>query len=362
MSKNPFSGIKNNIKKSKHKIAVRLGVVENSVDGEFDNLSQRFEHISRVSKDSVKHFKTVTDHFSAFSTSLDLVMKDMLETYDYDDPMTTYLKRMGQIVDQWDKAVSQGFEKQMQERCSDPLLQYRLEFDAVRDGVKKREITKMDYDARHSEVKKLAEKMDQKDPAKLTKAKDKMREKEEQYRAESMQAKQQMADVLTRKPGAHDPIVEGFMTNMMYLAQEMTKLGGQMKALVQEAKNANVVAHRKPIVIQEEPVLQYYDDDNAGDDDNTPPPSSSSSMTRSAPPAMPGSRGAAAAAAVDPEFDCEWFYLDANVQQQGPVDYAKLRQMYKSGTIDDQTHVFGADMSEWAIVSSMAKLRLSLSN
>lgn len=53
----------------------------------------------------------------------------------------------------------------------------------------------------------------------------------------------------------------------------------------------------------------------------------------------------------------EWFYLDAQHQQSGPVAFTVLESMWKEGKITQLTYVWSEGMTDWHVIKDLPLLR-----
>ena len=60
---------------------------------------------------------------------------------------------------------------------------------------------------------------------------------------------------------------------------------------------------------------------------------------------------------IPDSFNTEWYYLDDEFEQHGPVTIDQLIGLYKSKTISNSTQVFGGEMEEWGTISSQSQLQ-----
>eukprot|EP01080_Neovahlkampfia_damariscottae_P000781 gene781-9031_t len=60
---------------------------------------------------------------------------------------------------------------------------------------------------------------------------------------------------------------------------------------------------------------------------------------------------------IPDSFNTEWYYLDDEFEQHGPITIDELISAYKSKTVSNQTQVFGGEMEEWATISSQSQLQ-----
>lgn len=94
--------------------------------------------------------------------------------------------------------------------------------------------------------------------------------------------------------------------------------------------------------------MPLYPSTNSGSE----PPKKSNRLSKqpTVKPPIPG------ADIVPKKFDVDWYYLDSNVQQQGPVSFKELRQMFKNKQVTGETYVFGGDMSDWKQIKTITEL------
>mmetsp|Transcript_31812 Transcript_31812/g.77526 ORF Transcript_31812/g.77526 Transcript_31812/m.77526 type:complete len:1662 (+) Transcript_31812:33-5018(+) len=53
----------------------------------------------------------------------------------------------------------------------------------------------------------------------------------------------------------------------------------------------------------------------------------------------------------------EWYYVDANEEQAGPVSKDALKDMFKAGAINEETYVWAEHLPDWATVAETADLQ-----
>lgn len=58
---------------------------------------------------------------------------------------------------------------------------------------------------------------------------------------------------------------------------------------------------------------------------------------------------------VQPEKQ-EWYYLDQQRQQAGPINFQKLKDLYHTSTINDSTYLWCEGMDEWRKLSEFKNL------
>jgi len=219
----------------------------------------------------------------------------------------------------------------------DPTNAYIVRFPAAKDLHKQRKKLLLEYDFFRDKVKNLTEKQS-KNPLELPKMKEKMNVAKDDYDQVNALTKSAIIELLESKAPVYAPVVEQLIGNLIQYndrtavtMSRLKKFGaeplqGSARAVTEERPSTGAPRQQQP-----QPGVQ---------------------------PRQPTSSGKEAP--VPPQFECEWFFLDGNVEQQGPFSFKDLRQKFKTGIITDQTHVFGGELSDWKMISAIPDFKKSL--
>lgn len=60
------------------------------------------------------------------------------------------------------------------------------------------------------------------------------------------------------------------------------------------------------------------------------------------------------------ELDCEWFYVDNEKKQQGPISLEKMKELWQEKMIIDQTYVWCEKMQNWQYIKELSRLQEQL--
>ncbi len=215
----------------------------------------------------------------------------------------------------------------------DPTNAYIVRFPAAKDLHKQRKKLLLEYDFFRDKVKNLTEKQS-KNPLELPKMKEKMNVAKDDYEQANALTKSAIQELLEDKAPTYAPVVEQLIGN-----------------LIQYNDRTAVTMNR---------LKKFGAEPLGGGSSVTRTESRPQSNVGSRPPMQPMG-GGAKEAPIPPQFNCEWFFLDANVEQKGPFSFKEMRQKFKTGIINAETHVFGGDLSDWKTISAVPNMKQALS-
>jgi hypothetical protein len=230
-------------------------------------------------------------------------------------------------------------QNQVTSHILDPTNAYIVRFPAAKDLHKQRKKLLLEYDFFRDKVKTLSEKQS-KNPLELPKAKEKMNVAKDDYDQVNALTKNAITELLDSKAEVYAPVVEQLIGNLIQYNDRTSATMNRLKRFGAEplygASRSSEISSSAQIGGGSAPVVQPRQ-----------------SIT---PATQPRSKEAP----VPPQFDCEWFFLDANVEQQGPFSFKELRQKFKTGVVTDQTHIFGGELSDWKMISAIPDFKRAL--
>jgi len=313
-------------KKLKYNIAAKTGRITKSVDEEYNHLKMQYELTKKTSANISNHLKSLVNHFHGFSTSLQLLAEDMRSMYDSDDPMFKIAENIEKTSNEIDQQYLQQFESDLQSKAIDLIEQFRVTLDEMKHPMKYREKIKRDYDFAAADVKKYTEKPP-KDPSKLPRAKEKFNKIKGEYEQVTQEVKSKFEEIQARKPSYVDPAIKAMgLLTMNLLKNIATKAESSFSEL------ESVKIERSP-----------------------PQPKKKTPFYPTPEPVVPMSSEASRYEVVD------WFYLDENTEQKGPINFTTLKNLYKEKVINDDTHVYEENMTEWKMIRDLPNVKALLS-
>jgi len=313
-------------------IKTKLGKAEQTEDDEYVHLQSKFKTAEKASESFAKHANQLIENFHAFSTTLAFLAEDMR---DLNTQGSTKIEQAGIVLEKVSKTVESNcvipFQTNMTANVVSPVNEYIVLFEPLKKMFKERKECTLQYDYYRQQVEKLSEKQS-KNPLELPKAKEKMNTFKEQWENINETCKRSILDVLEKEQSVFEPAIQQLCANLLEwnqtLTQSMSELRNHSSTLVVAPSTSSSVSH-SPSVHQ------------------------TTSQT-------PMKRSGTVASAIPPAFNCEWFYVDSNVETQGPIDFKSMQQKFKSGEIKADTHVYGGDLTDWVQIRTVPGLENAL--
>ncbi len=247
----------------------------------------------------------------------------------------------------------------------DVAKQREAKFTGVKSAHQKRKNKLLEYEYHRDRVQKLSEKQG-KNPMELPKAKEQMEKSKAEYEEADAHSKLCIQDILDERMEIYDPWVSMLFIEVADYSDAMAKVASKLKepAKTLQATGGKRIYHGPEDGDEDfEDLVNQSSSTPSSDPYEYKPPTRTGTVVGNQHAAPPSSnlpkRSASvmvSSFAVPPEYNCEWYYLDTNVQQKGPVTFNVLRQKFKSGELNPSSHVFGADMADWKTIQSVPKL------
>ena len=190
----------------------------------------------------------------------------------------------------------------------------------------------LEYDFYKDKVQSLSEKQN-KNPLDLPKAKERMQMAKEDYELLNQTAKGGMCDVLDRKDIVYNAAVEQLFANIIQFYEKVSTETQNLKSFSGAPRDGPSYSSA---------------------------PSSTVAASSSQKVMYP--KVATASSAIPPEFDIEYFFLDAELERHGPLSFTQLKQKFTTGELTADTYVFAGQMPDWTQISAVPGLRQALSS
>jgi len=313
----------------------KLGKSETTIDENYDNMFRMFSSSESVANNFSKHSSTLIENFNTMTSLLTFVAEDMVSLYkdDADEKKRRLCQEITEVAREIEELGVKRFQEQLLTHVVNPTNEYLEKFKEVKKLCSKRNDALKEYDYFRNRVIKLSETPNQKDPLKLPKEKEKMAAAKSDFDLTQTVAMERMHEIIQMKVLVFNNVTEQTIGNLIQYSD-------QIKTSMDKLKHFGAT----PLEGSVSPIVS--------------PKSPSKAATTAAPPMTVKS----SAPALPAKFNCEWYYLDENVTQLGPVTFPQLKQKFKQGTINPKTHIFGADMADWATIDSVPQLITHLSN
>jgi hypothetical protein len=335
-----MDSLKSALRRGTQTIKEKLGKAQTTVDDEYQTMYGQFDSTYKTSQNFVKHVGQLVENFHAMSSTLHFLAEDFRDLYSHthDEAKKEASLLLMSIAEELEKNAVLPFQNQVTSHILDPTNAYIVRFPAAKDLHKQRKKLLLEYDFFRDKVKALTEKQS-KNPLELPKMKEKMNVAKDDYDQVNSLTKNAINEILDSKAVVFAPVVEQLIGN-----------------LIQYNDRTSVTMNR----------LKKFGAEPLAGSSRSPEVASSSQVGGGSPsvqprqPATQPRQPVSKEAPIPPQFDCEWFFLDGNVEQQGPFSFKDLRQKFKSGAITDQTHVFGGELSDWKMISAIPDFKRSL--
>jgi uncharacterized protein YoxC len=332
-----MKGLKTTLIRGTQTIKQKLGKTDKTIDEEYENIHNKTLATEKQAQNFSKHVNQLIENYHAMSTTLSFLAEDIRDLYATSEPnskqrqMADQLTRMAEVIEQ--NCVLR-FQSQVKANVVEPADEYLVQFPPLKDLHKKRENAVLEYDYFRDKVQNMSEKQN-KDPLALPKAKEKMNQTKDDFDLLNNSSKSGMTEVLDRKDIVFNSAVEQLFANIVQFYERMASETQNLKsgAAVREA----------PLSSSQQPSQSF-----------------SSSQKVMYPKvqtsASPSSSG------VPPEFDIEFFYLDAELERHGPLTFMQLKQKFNSGEVNADTYVFAGQMPDWTQIGAVPNLKYALSS
>ncbi|EFC49738.1 predicted protein [Naegleria gruberi] len=326
-------------------IKTKLGKAEQTEDEEFSILSNKFKSAEKACENFVKHSNQLIENFHAFSTTLAFLAEDFR---DVNTQGSARIEQAGMVLEKVSKSVETNcvlpFQSNVTQTVVNPANEYFVLFEPVKKIFKERKDLTLQYDYYRQQVEKLTEKQS-KNPLELPKAKEKMNTFKEKWEEVNIMCKQHILEILEKEQSVYEPAIQQLCANLI-------EWNSALSQTMLELKN-----HSSTLIVS--PVQSSSSSSTANSSAHIQP-TSSQSKSRSASVMVSPNVSSSSSLSIPKQFDCEWFYVDSNVETQGPVSFKAMQQKFKSGEIQSGTHVYGGDLSDWVQIRTVAGLEAAL--
>lgn len=390
-----------NINKKKAQIMSKIGRLEITQDTEYDTLLSMHQNHKKQVQETIKQFKNVSDNFISLSASLAQLVQSIQNTYQQNDPIHPYIEKMAHQLEIFDENYVQKFQKEIQFSCVDAIMNFFVSLDGPKQSIHQRDKSKIEYDEKRTQLNKL---LDSKKPniqQKIILAREKLQFAESNYQNSRFNAKKEMAALLNEHGTNFDPPLIAFQNSICSLAHGMEKTIGQLGEIAEDLELHPL--NREKIEIINKPLEddEVYEDSeglselSSGPSSNIANSSISTSYDNYKGDALESnyipnsqtnilpqqniqnneldlffdefpkndnnisqSQPIHSSSLFPEEFDTDWYYLNDDLTQLGPVPIPELALLFKNGQITGSTLVFGGDMTDWLELFQVPRLRL----
>jgi len=307
-------------------------------DDEYEYMASSIEKLAKNSEQIAKYGGQLVDNFHSFTSTLKFLGKAFEEIYLItEDQPPEEIQQLLKISDELDDVAVKPFQENIRAGFIDQAQEFSTLFAPIKDKHAQRKKIQLEYDYYKDKVKSLTEKSKATPNSELPRMKEKMTAYEEQYETITASNKNDMRDMMDRRPGSLDPMVRLLMKEVLQYSKKMGEVIERLGTTTGSTEPA------KPNPFKKQPSANSVTSAMGG-------------MSVSRPSVPPPVR----AAVVPPQYQGQWYYLDDAVQQQGPNTFQELAQMLKRGQISNETHIFGGQLADWTKIGDDDNIKRTL--
>eukprot|EP00818_Percolomonas_sp_WS_P010593 CAMPEP_0117434850 /NCGR_PEP_ID=MMETSP0759-20121206/166_1 /TAXON_ID=63605 /ORGANISM="Percolomonas cosmopolitus, Strain WS" /LENGTH=307 /DNA_ID=CAMNT_0005226355 /DNA_START=283 /DNA_END=1206 /DNA_ORIENTATION=- len=300
------------------------------------------------------------------SDALANLTEDFSLEYDPSDQMRTHIAQIHQLATQFQKSAVEEFDSVIQNRSVGQVKNFATSLDGASKSIESRDKSKYSFDNSRYKVVQMLESKKPVDQIKFKSAQQELATDTATYNSAAFQCKKELYELTHAR--AHNPSLSALCDALAQLSQNMNHNFAQLSNLSQQINQVGVYQARypenretvRPAELSLTPSVGFattYHPPSGGS--GAPPMHQSGGQSQAYYPPSSGSSPAPTSSSsvyVPTEFDSEWYYLDANVQQQGPIAYGELKNLFRSNQVTASTHVFGGTLTDWAPLGTVKGL------
>ncbi|CDS11645.1 hypothetical protein LRAMOSA03908 [Lichtheimia ramosa] len=164
-----ITGFKKNLNRAGTTLMQRTGVVDRTVDSEFDEEYERFKTLEKKAEKLTKEAKGYLDAMRAMTGTQLRISQTIGHFYDDTVIMGPGGQEYKKVIEKMDEETKTEMDQAFRATVLEPLSRFCSYFPEVNEAVKRRQKKLLDYDAHRSKVRKLIDKPSE-DPQRLPRA------------------------------------------------------------------------------------------------------------------------------------------------------------------------------------------------
>lgn len=270
-----------------------------------------------------------------------------------DDDSLELVRELAPIVDRLERDVVRPFVEKCAVRVQQPIREYVAELSEAKGGLNKTRHNKLlDYEVYRDKFNNASTNtkftVQQVEEARLA-----FENARIAFDEIDQQVKQILREVVLKRYTVFHPLVSTLYGELLAEYYDALASFGSMMRRIRSA--------RAPEVHMPERYSWGVESSDFGEEEITPPVSSYSRTTTTTTttvlppnPTMGSGRPTPPLpfAAVPAHLNKDWYYLDAQNEQKGPVSVANLKQLFRSGAVTGNTYIVTEGMGNWELLGS----------
>ncbi|KAI3640626.1 hypothetical protein MIR68_001504 [Amoeboaphelidium protococcarum] len=251
-----FKGIQKAFDRASTSIMQKTGVVEKTVDRDFDDEERRFKILEQKIVQLNKEAKGYLDAVRAMTLAQQRMADTINQFYDENSQLAEVGLKYKEVASALDEDVRTALDKDYRTTVLEPLGKFNAYFPEVNEAIRKRQKKLLDYDSQRAKVKRLVEKPHD-DPDKLPSAERKLAECREIYEELNKQLIEDLPKLIDIRVPYLDPSLEALvkcqlnfvkdaherMSNLEELAHQYGGPISSVESALQQMRDLTIVGH-----------------------------------------------------------------------------------------------------------------------
>jgi predicted nucleic acid-binding Zn-ribbon protein len=299
-------------------------------DDEYEYMAGSIDKLAKNSESLAKYAGQLIDNFHAMSSTLRFMGKAFEEMYLVtEDQPPEEVQQLIKVAEEMDEKAIKPFQANVSKGFIDPANEFHSLFAPIKDKHATRKKVQLEYDYYRDKVKSMSENKKGSTGTEVSRLKEKMQAYEEQYEQATTSNKNDMRDLMDRRPDSLDPMARLLLAEILVCTRKMTEAVEKASAAVSNSSGKSVKS----------------------DISSRVGAMSINRVSKEVPQV---------AKEVPPQYVGDWYYLDESLKQQGPVSFQEMAKFYKKGQLNGESHIFGGNLSEWRKISDERDVQKSL--
>jgi uncharacterized membrane-anchored protein YhcB (DUF1043 family) len=324
-------------------IKKKFGKAHYIQDDEYKQMKVQCKKLEKSTRKFFAHSAELITHVAYATQQLNNMADDFETMYGiHDEGAKTQKNKFEEMAKEIEKNASAPFQKMMNERVQTKIHEYNTRFDGFKKMHQERRRLMLDYIYHRDKVSALMAKENIKNPDKLPNARQKLQVAEEAFNKSNDECKKIMRAVLDRKLPVMEELIGDIKISLNTYSREM---------------NGVIMRHSSDVPLTD-PSQSFFKSVFKPAERELPAPGAVTAGVTYNPTEVVFFKSKDAS--IPSKYELDWYYLDLNMKQIGPVDFKELSNRYKTGRITDETHVFNATLVNWLKLGTDGELRETL--
>ncbi|CAM0139640.1 unnamed protein product [Umbelopsis sp. WA50703] len=272
-----LSGFKKNLNRAGTTLMQRTGIVDKTVDREFDEEYERYKTLEQKTEKLTKEAKGYLDSLRAMTNAQTRIANTIHHFYDDSAPMGQCGIKYKETVEKLDEEAKKDMDATYRTTIIEPLSRYCAYFPDINEAIKRRNKKLLDYDAMRSKVRKLVDKPSE-DAQRLPRAEQEANMAREVYENINSILISDLPKVIELRVPYIDPSFEALVKSQLqfcqtsyehleglrqYFPPESEKLDGRAEDVLQQMRELSICGNRDEYLHRPTSRAHFWDSPHA---------------------------------------------------------------------------------------------------